>query len=144
VDELEQVGFSQARTIQRLLVDPREHANLRDRVLIVDEAGMVSARQMTALLELAEQQAARVVFSGDNRRLQSVEAGDTLRILERESRLRSVSLTQVQRGTSAAYGRLKPCGSIPRAGSRNSNRWARSGGGVAVGGRGVAGGARPP
>jgi conjugative relaxase-like TrwC/TraI family protein len=103
VRELEQVGFSQAMTIQRLLVDPQEQANLRDRVLIVDEAGMVSARQMTALLELAEQQTARVVFSGDTRQLQSVEAGDALRILERESGLRSVSLTQVQRQTSAAY-----------------------------------------
>ena len=90
-------------TIQRLLVDPQEQANLRDRVLIVDEAGMVSARQMTALLELAERQAARVLFSGDTRQLQSVEAGDALRILERESGLRSVSLTQVQRQTSAAY-----------------------------------------
>ncbi len=103
VHELEQVGFSQAMTIQRLLVDPQEQASLRDRVLIVDEAGMVSARQMTALLELAEHQAARLVFSGDTRQLQSVEAGDALRILERESGLRSVSLTQVQRQTSTAY-----------------------------------------
>ena len=54
VNELQQVGFSGAMTIQRLLVDPQEQANLRDRVLIVDEAGMVSARQMTALLALAE------------------------------------------------------------------------------------------
>jgi ATP-dependent exoDNAse (exonuclease V) alpha subunit len=90
-------------TIQRLLVDPEEQANLRDRVLIVDEAGMVSARQMTGLLELAEQQTARVVFSGDTRQLQSVEAGDALRILERESGLGSVSLTQVQRQTTEAY-----------------------------------------
>jgi hypothetical protein len=43
------------------------------------------------------------VFSGDTRQLQSVEAGDALRILERESGLRSVSLTQVQRQTSEAY-----------------------------------------
>ena len=103
VNELQQVGFLQAMTIQRLLVDPQEQANLRDRVLIVDEGGMVSARQMTALLPLAERQAARVVFSGDTRQLQSVEAGDALRILQRESGLRSVSLTQVQRQTSEAY-----------------------------------------
>jgi conjugative relaxase-like TrwC/TraI family protein len=103
VQELQHVGFSEAMTIQRLLVDPQERANLRDRVLIVDEAGMVSARQMTALLELAEQQAARVVFSGDTRQLQSVEAGDALRILERESGLGSVSLTQVQRQTTEGY-----------------------------------------
>ena len=44
-----------------------------------------------------------MVFSGDTRQLQSVEAGDALRILERESGLRSVSLTQVQRQTPEAY-----------------------------------------
>ena len=93
----------QAMTIQRLLVDPQEQANLSDRVLIVDEGGMVSARQMTALLALAERQAAWVVFSGDTRQLQSVEAGDALRILDRESGLKSVSLTQVQRQTSEVY-----------------------------------------
>jgi ATP-dependent exoDNAse (exonuclease V) alpha subunit len=54
-------------------------------------------------LELAEHQAARVMFSGDTRQLQSVEAGDALRILDRESGLKSVSLTQVQRQTSEAY-----------------------------------------
>src|SRR6202035_4998560 len=41
--------------------------------------------------------------SGDTRQLQSVEAGDALRILERESGLRSISLTQVQRQTLEAY-----------------------------------------
>jgi ATP-dependent exoDNAse (exonuclease V) alpha subunit len=103
VNELHHVGFSEAMTIQRLLVDREAQATLRDNVLIVDEAGMVSARQMTAVLSLAEQQAARVVFSGDTRQLQSVEAGDALRILERESGLRSVQLLQVQRQTAGAY-----------------------------------------
>lgn len=46
------------------------------------EAGMVSGRQMAELLNLAEQQAARIVFSGDTRQIQSVEAADALRILE--------------------------------------------------------------
>jgi conjugative relaxase-like TrwC/TraI family protein len=100
--ELQQLGFSQAMTLQRLLVDAEAQATLRHRVLIVDEAGMVSARQMTALLTLAEHQSARVVFSGDARQLHSVEAGDALRILERESGLRSVWITQVQRQTPEA------------------------------------------
>jgi conjugative relaxase-like TrwC/TraI family protein len=103
VHELQQVGLSRAVTIERLLVDPQEQATLRNRVLIVDEAGMVSARQMTALLALAERHGARVLFSGDTRQLQSVEAGDALRILERESGLRCVSLTEVHRQTPEAY-----------------------------------------
>jgi ATP-dependent exoDNAse (exonuclease V) alpha subunit len=128
VNELQHVGFSEAMTIQRLLVDPQEQAHLRDRVLIVDEAGMVSARQMTALLALAEHQAARVVFSGDTRQLQSVEAGDALRILERESGLRSVSLTQVQRQTAETYRQaIEALREHPRAGLNSLNSWARSG-----------------
>jgi conjugative relaxase-like TrwC/TraI family protein len=103
VNELHAVGFSRAMTIEHLLVNRQEQASLRGSVLIVDEAGMVSARQMTALLELAEHQAARLIFSGDTKQLQSVEAGDALRILERESGLRGVSLTQVQRQTSETY-----------------------------------------
>jgi ATP-dependent exoDNAse (exonuclease V) alpha subunit len=50
--------------------------------VIADEAGMVSARQMTTLF-LAEERSLRVVFSGDTRQIQGVEAGDALRILEK-------------------------------------------------------------
>jgi conjugative relaxase-like TrwC/TraI family protein len=103
VDALQQVGFTSATTVQQLLEHERRHAGLRGAVLIVDEAGMVSGRQMQALLALAEQHAARIVFSGDTRQLQSVDASDALRMLERESRLQSVSLTQVQRQTVQAY-----------------------------------------
>jgi ATP-dependent exoDNAse (exonuclease V) alpha subunit len=69
----------------------------------VDEAGMVSGRQMEGLLKLAKREDARILFSGDTRQLQSVEASDALRILEQESRMRSVSLMAVQRQTQAEY-----------------------------------------
>jgi conjugative relaxase-like TrwC/TraI family protein len=103
VEELQKVGFSGAITVERLLQDPRAQSALRGSVVILDEAGMVSARQMHELLKLAEQQSARIVFSGDTRQIQSVEAGDALRVLENESRLKSTSLTQVQRQTTADY-----------------------------------------
>ena len=64
---------------------------------------MVSGRQMAELLEFAERQSARIVFSGDTRQIQSVEAGDALRVLEKESHLKSTSLTQVQRQTAQDY-----------------------------------------
>ncbi len=61
------------------------------------------AGQMQSLLHLAEAQGARIVFSGDTRQITSVEASDALRILERESELKSVSLTEVQRQTNSLY-----------------------------------------
>jgi conjugative relaxase-like TrwC/TraI family protein len=103
VEELQKVGFHDAMTISRLLEDRAAQFSLHDKVLIVDEAGMVSGRQMEGLLTLAEREHARVVFSGDTRQIQSIEASDALRILERESQMKSVSLTGVQRQTLPEY-----------------------------------------
>jgi len=103
VDELEKVGFRDAMTVSRLLEAQEPQGALRGRVLIVDEAGMVSGRQMQSLLHLAEDQGARIVFSGDTRQIPSVDASDALRILEQESGLKSVSLTEVQRQTNSVY-----------------------------------------
>jgi conjugative relaxase-like TrwC/TraI family protein len=103
VEELQKVGFSDAITVARLLQDQRAQSTLRGSIVILDEAGMVSARQMHELLRVAEQQSARIVFSGDTKQIQSVEAGDALRVLENESRLKSTSLTQVQRQTTVDY-----------------------------------------
>ena len=64
---------------------------------------MVSGRQMHDLLHLAEDNRARIVFSGDTRQIRSVEASDALRVLETESGLKSISLTGVQRQTNPDY-----------------------------------------
>ena len=103
VEELQKVGFRDALTVSRLLEDQTAQSALRGKVLVVDEAGMISGRQMEGLLRLAEQHMTRVVFSGDTRQIQSVEASDALRILERESQMKSVSLTGVQRQTHIQY-----------------------------------------
>jgi conjugative relaxase-like TrwC/TraI family protein len=103
VEELQKVGFADAITVERFLQDPRVRNDIRGNVIILDEAGMVSARQMADLLVLAEQSSLRVVFSGDTKQIRSVEAGDALRILEKESRLKTVALNQVQRQTRKDY-----------------------------------------
>ena len=103
VEELQKVGFADAITVERLLQDKRIDEDIRGKVVIVDEAGMVSARQMTELLKFAEERSLRIIFSGDTKQIQSVEAGDALRILEKESRLKTVTLTQVQRQTRKDY-----------------------------------------
>lgn len=103
VEELQKVGFRDAVTVSRLFQDEMAQSALRGRVLVVDEAGMISGQQMDGILRLAEQHMARVVFSGDTRQIQSVEASDALRILERESQMKSVSLTGVLRQTHAQY-----------------------------------------
>jgi conjugative relaxase-like TrwC/TraI family protein len=103
VEELQKVGFSDAITVERLLQGQRAQVELFGKALIVDEAGMVSGRQMSELLKLADQQSARIIFSGDTKQIRSVEASDALRVLERESHLKSVSLSEVQRQTAQGY-----------------------------------------
>jgi ATP-dependent exoDNAse (exonuclease V) alpha subunit len=90
-------------TVERLLQDRGIQDSIRGKVVIADEAGMPSGRQMSELLRLSEQQSGRIVFSGDTRQIQSVEAGNALRVLEKESRLQSVSLTEVRRQTEPGY-----------------------------------------
>ncbi len=64
-------------------------------VLIVDEAGMVSAKQLAHIIELTKQSGAKLVLVGDPAQLQSVEAGAAFRtLLERND---SASLTEVRR-----------------------------------------------
>ena len=103
VEELQKVGFSDAITVERLLQGQSAQRDLFGKALIVDEAGMVSGRQMSELLKLADQQSARIIFSGDTKQIRSVEASDALRVLERESHLKSVSLNEVQRQTAHGY-----------------------------------------
>jgi conjugative relaxase-like TrwC/TraI family protein len=103
VEELQKVGFPQAMTVARLLTDPKQRHELAGQVLIVDEAGMVSSKDMADLISLAKSSNARIVFSGDTAQIKSVSEGDALRVLERESNLKSVSLLQVQRQTNAEY-----------------------------------------
>ena len=103
VRELQSVGFKDAVTIARLLVDPQKRHELAGQVLIVDEAGMVGSKDMAELLALAKSQGARLVTVGDTAQIKSVSEGDALRVLERESHLKSVSLIEVQRQTNAEY-----------------------------------------
>jgi conjugative relaxase-like TrwC/TraI family protein len=103
VEELQKVGFSDAITVERLLQNENAQANLFGKALIVDEASMVSGRQMSELLKLADQQSTRIIFSGDTKQIRSVEASDALRVLERESHLKSASLSEVQRQTDHGY-----------------------------------------
>jgi conjugative relaxase-like TrwC/TraI family protein len=103
VDELAKVGFSFPQNVERFLLDTDVHAYLPKSAIVVDEAGMLSARQMHALLNLAARSDARLVFCGDTRQIPSVEAGDALRILEKESRLATIGLGEVKRQQNKEY-----------------------------------------
>jgi conjugative relaxase-like TrwC/TraI family protein len=76
-------GFEEVATCDRLLGDldrGREQLDGRT-VLVVDEAGMVGSRNLTRLLEHAQQAQAKVVLVGDDRQLAAIDAGGGFRAL---------------------------------------------------------------
>lgn len=103
VRELKARGFHEAMTIERLLQDPQAQESLVRKVLIVDEAGMASGRQMAGLLDLAEKANSRLIVVGDTQQIRSVEASDALRILQKESKLKTTSLREVRRQVEPKY-----------------------------------------
>lgn len=75
-------GFSGADTVARLLLDAELQRRLNNQVIWIDEAGLLSVRDMVAVFGVAAQQNARVILSGDGRQHSAVERGDALRVLE--------------------------------------------------------------
>ena len=74
--ELEAAGADQTTTMQSYLArKPEEPGSGERRMYVLDEAGMVSARDMDALTKRIEREGARLIEIGDYRQLASVEAG---------------------------------------------------------------------
>jgi ATP-dependent exoDNAse (exonuclease V) alpha subunit len=69
-------------------------------LLVVDEAGMVSAKDMHALLQAVEGANARMVLVGDVQQLKAVEAGRPFAQLQ-EAGLARVEMAEIQRQTDA-------------------------------------------
>ena len=53
----------------------------RNTLIVVDEAGMLSTRQAHHILQLSERHGTKVVFAGDTRQQQPIEAGPGLRLI---------------------------------------------------------------
>jgi conjugative relaxase-like TrwC/TraI family protein len=70
-------------TVDRWLLEARNgHAELDERtVLLVDEAGMLGTRKLLPVLGHAERAGAKVVLIGDDKQLQSIDAGGGFRAL---------------------------------------------------------------
>jgi conjugative relaxase-like TrwC/TraI family protein len=100
---LRKEGFENAETVERLLIDKDMQARVRDQVLWVDEAGLLSVKDMKRLFDVAKEQNARVILSGDSAQHNAVLRGDALRILEQEAKMPFASLTEIRRQTNDDY-----------------------------------------
>ena len=90
-------GFRSAATVQKLLADPELQRLAIGKILLIDEAGFLSVREMRQLLSFAAGNNCRVILSGDSRQHYSVERGDALPILEESAAVTSAALTKIFR-----------------------------------------------
>ena len=100
---LRQEGFQTADTVEKLLTDAQLQHKIHGQVLWVDEAGLMSTKDMKRLFDVAKRQKARVVLSGDSKQHSSVIRGDALRILERDAAMQFAELKEVRRQTNKEY-----------------------------------------
>ena len=94
---LREVGFEQADTVARLLLDENLQREVHGHVIWIDEAGLLGTQTMGQLFNLADRLDARVILSGDRRQHGSVERGAALRLLEEEAGLVPAEIREIQR-----------------------------------------------
>ena len=99
----DEAGFANAATVERLLIDPEMQKTVKGQVLLVDESGLLSVRDMKRLFDVAKEQNARVILSGDSAQHNAVIRGDALRVLENNQAMQFASLTEIRRQTNDTY-----------------------------------------
>jgi conjugative relaxase-like TrwC/TraI family protein len=102
-DVLRQELTAEADTLQQLLANESLQRATRGRVLLVDEAGLVSVREMRDLCRLAASNGNRLVLVGDTKQHTAVEAGDALRCLQKYGRVPVFRLTEIRRQRDPGY-----------------------------------------
>jgi len=100
---LQKEGFKDAETLEMLLRNQKLQAQTKGQILWIDEAGLVSSKDMRRLMDLAKRNDNRVILSGDYTQHASVEAGDAFRLLEKEAGVRLAKLTEIRRQTEPGY-----------------------------------------
>lgn len=102
-DVLRRELTADADTLQQLLANPELQRVTRDNVFVVDEAGLVSVREMRDLCRLAAANGNRLLLVGDVKQHSSVEAGDALRCLQYYGDVPVLRLTEIRRQKKPAY-----------------------------------------
>lgn len=96
-------GFADAETIAALLQNKELQSKVKGGVLWVDEAGMVGIKDMNCIQDIAKEQKARLILTGDVKQHNSVMRGDALRILQSEAGITPVQVSKIQRQKNKDY-----------------------------------------
>lgn len=103
--ELRDAGITDTRTVASAIRQFRDNKNAEPNTLyIVDEAGMIPARDAAELVAAIERTGSRAAFVGDTRQLQAVEAGSPFRQMQEQAQ--AAELNEIRRQANA---QLKEC-----------------------------------
>ena len=105
VHELRDAGADTTRTMQSVLAANPVPGGEK-RLYLIDEAGMISAKDMLRLVERAQLEGAKTILVGDYRQLHSVEHGIPFEQLIKSGALRIEKIDEIQRQRNAA---LREC-----------------------------------
>jgi ATP-dependent exoDNAse (exonuclease V) alpha subunit len=111
-------GLEQADTVQRFLVSETMQAQAAGRVVLIDEAGLLSTQQLDQVTRIATEVRARLLLVGDTKQHYSVQRGDALRNVIRHSATPVVRLAEVLRQRNEAdrrFSRLLATGAVAEA-----------------------------
>lgn len=100
---LKNEGFENSDTIQQLLVNPILQEKVKGQIMWVDEAGLISVKDMNKLMKIATNRNARVIFTGDASQHRSVNRGDAFRLICESGLVEVKSLRTVYRQRKEAY-----------------------------------------
>jgi conjugative relaxase-like TrwC/TraI family protein len=92
----EEAGFAKADTVARFQQDKEMQESARNGVILVDEASLLSTRDMLRLFETAEKLDSRIILVGDRRQHRAVMAGEPLKLLEKAG-LPVAEVTEIMR-----------------------------------------------
>lgn len=92
-----------AQTLQHFLASPALQRGSQGRVVLVDEAGLISARQLRDLCRIAALHDQRIILIGDTKQHTSVEAGDALRCLLKYANVPIARLSEIRRQKDNAF-----------------------------------------
>jgi len=101
VHALKDAGIIESRTLQSWLADRRAGKDLTGKtVVVIDEAGLTSARDLESAMKRIEKAGARAILVGDSKQYESVAAGPAFAMLQKAG-METVYVTEMQRQRNA-------------------------------------------
>ena len=118
-ETLRESGFAGADTVAHLLLNKNLQKQTRGQVIWIDEAGLLGAREMWELMQVAGG-GTRIILTGDSGQHAPVARGDAFRLLQKYAGLKIAEVTEIRRQEQATY--KKAVGALSRGDLANAFR----------------------